>query len=91
MSLSLSAPWPNPAPHDLSLSVAAPGGEAELSAWDLSGRRVATIWRGRAESTLTLRWNGARNAGGPLPAGVYYLRLATRAGTSLVRRVALLR
>ena len=89
-TLSLSEPWPNPARHGLSFSFAAPAGEAELSAWDVAGRRVATLWGGRAESPVTMQWNGARDDGQRLPAGIYYVRLADRKGASVLRRVTLL-
>lgn len=87
--LSLAVPWPNPARGQLNLSFAAPPGQAELSAWDVCGRRVATLWNGTSESPVTLQWDFTREDGQPLTAGVYYLRLSGRAGASETRRVVL--
>jgi hypothetical protein len=87
-ALALDA-YPNPARQRLSLAFRAPGGDAELTVWDLAGRRVATPWRGRAEGAIALRWEAVGADGAPLPAGVYLVRLAARDGASRVRRVVL--
>ncbi|HEY6196649.1 MAG TPA: hypothetical protein VI504_16585 [Candidatus Eisenbacteria bacterium] len=88
-SLSLAAPSPNPARRHVSLTFAAPEGEAELTAWDIAGRRVATLWRGRSAAPVTVQWNGARDGGSLLPSGVYLVRLVDSRGASRTRRVTL--
>jgi len=88
--LALGRPAPNPARGGLTFDVSGSGEDAEVSAWDIAGRRVATLWRGRAAGITTLHWDGSRAAGGRLPAGLYLLRLEDRHGTQQVERVVLL-
>ena len=88
--LSLAAPTPNPAHRHVSLTFAAPAGEAELTAWDITGRQVATLWHGHSLSPVTVQWDGARSGGGNLPSGIYLIRLADSHGASQLRRVTLL-
>ena len=88
--LSLSAPSPNPARAQVSFTFAVPEGESELTAWDIAGRRVATLWRGMSAAPVTVRWSGTRDGGGALPAGVFLVRLQDAHGGSLLRRVTLL-
>ena len=88
--LALTAPVPNPARGGVTFEVAGSGEEAELSAWDIAGRRVATVWHGRATGPATLHWNGAREDGGRLPAGLYLLRLEDSRGGRSFQRVVLL-
>lgn len=89
--LLLAAPWPNPARGAMSVTFAAERGRVELSAWDVSGRRVATLYRGEATGPHTVRWSGAADDGAPVPTGVYWLRLAGESGSPLIRRVAFVR
>ena len=88
--LSLSAPSPNPARGRVSLTFTVPDGEAELSAWDVAGRRVATLWHGHGSGAVQVEWDGMRDGGGPLPAGLYLVRLTDAHGGSQLRRVTLL-
>lgn len=89
--LSLAAPWPNPSRGATSVTFAAERGRVELSAWDVSGRRVATLYRGPVNGPHTVRWDGVADDGAPVATGVYWLRLAGESGTPLVRRVAFVR
>ncbi len=85
------AAYPNPMRRQLELAFRAPDGNAELWASDLSGRRVATLWRGSGPATVVVRWDGRAEGGAALPAGVYYLRLATADGAGSMRRVVMVR
>lgn len=85
------AAYPNPMSRRLELSFRAPNGNAELWASDLSGRRVATLWRGIGPAAVVVRWDGTAEGGAALPAGVYYLRLATAGGAGSMRRVVMVR
>ena len=67
-----------------------PEGESELSAWDVAGRRVATLWQGHSASAVTIQWDGRRDGGGALPAGLYLVRLRDAGGHSQLQRVTLL-
>ncbi len=88
--LSLAAPSPNPSRHRVHFTITVPDGDAELSAWDVAGRRVATLWHGRSAAPVTIQWDGTRDGGGVLPAGLYLVRLTDARGSSLLRRVTLL-
>lgn len=88
--LSLAAPSPNPARREVRFTFSVPEGDADLSAWDVAGRRVATLWHGRAAAPVTVRWDGTQDGGGPLHAGLYLVRLTDAHGRSQWRRVTLL-
>jgi hypothetical protein len=80
----LEAPTPNPSGSSMELRLhVATGALVDLSAYDASGRMVATIMRDRVSAgTHTVSWNV-----GQLPAGVYVVR-ATAAGSSASCKVA---
>jgi len=73
----LGSPWPNPTRGTTSFRFAlATAGHARAEAFDVRGRRVATVMdRDLAAGSWTAAWDG-RVAGRTAPAGVYYLRLA---------------
>ena len=51
-------------------------GDADLSVFDVAGRRVATLFRGRAAAgPHAARWDGLDAAGRRVPGGLYLLRL----------------
>lgn len=60
---------------------------AELSIYDVRGRRVRTLSIGGAVASVV--WNGASDSGEPLPPGVYFVRQGD--GPTATRRVTLLR
>lgn len=84
------AAYPNPMRSQLTAEFAPPSGEAELAVWDLSGRRVATLWRGNGAGAQRVRWAGRTEGGGHVAAGLYYLRLTSSTGRSLSRRVVVI-
>ncbi|MBT5057438.1 MAG: T9SS type A sorting domain-containing protein, partial [Gemmatimonadetes bacterium] len=52
-------------------------GDAELSLFNLSGQRVATLISGLREAgSYTLHWDGRDDAGRDLASGMYFYRLA---------------
>ena len=58
--------------------------------FDLSGRRVATVFRGLMPAgTSQLAWNGRRMDGRRAPGGIYFTRL-TLPDRVVTRRVVLL-
>jgi flagellar hook assembly protein FlgD len=62
-----------------------------LSIFDLAGREVARLVDGAVRSGETrVAWDGADRAGRALPAGIYFYRLESPAGT-LIRRLVILR
>jgi hypothetical protein len=88
---TLAAPWPNPSRDAVHTAITSGvEAEVELSAWDLAGRRVATVYRGRVLGRRAVSWDGRDERGAPVSPGVYMLRLSDgRATTS--RRVAVMR
>ena len=59
--------------------------------FDINGRRVSTVFRGRLQpGTTELAWNGRRDDGSRAAAGVYFYRLEMR-GRVMARRLVLLR
>uniref|UniRef100_A0A832HYW7 Carbohydrate binding module family 25 domain-containing protein n=1 Tax=Eiseniibacteriota bacterium TaxID=2212470 RepID=A0A832HYW7_UNCEI len=79
----------NPTTGEVRLTLDPAGaGRVRVELSDLAGRRVATLHDGEASGALALRAD-LRALGGPLPAGVYFLRATTPAG-AVARRVVLL-
>jgi len=85
--ITLSAPWPCPARDEASFNVElARAGNIEVALYDLSGRRVDTIYDGymaAGRNELSV-WTGG------LPPGVYLIQGATEGGAA-VRRLVIAR
>jgi subtilisin family serine protease len=91
-TLALAAS-PNPlrAGRELAVRFSAPAGESvRLDVLDLAGRRQARLYDGMAPSTGSVSWRGHDHAGAMLPAGIYWVRLQSRDGSSRSVRVALI-
>ncbi|MEQ1833351.1 MAG: hypothetical protein ABL977_09885 [Candidatus Eisenbacteria bacterium] len=89
--LELSVPWPNPAREAVSTAITSGVTHAlELSAWDLAGRRVATVFSGTLLGRRTLTWDARDSRGAPVAPGVYLLRLSD-GRTTTTRRVAVMK
>jgi glucose/arabinose dehydrogenase len=65
-------------------------GRATIRVISVSGRKVRTLFDGRASGEITVRWNGLDEAGRAVSAGVYYVQLAGE-GRRTARRVVLFR
>ena len=83
---------PNPASGAVNISYVLPrSGNVSLVVYDVCGRVVKTLARGHQQGgTHNLTWRGDDSRGRLLPASVYFYRLGYE-GTSLTRRVVLLR
>ena len=70
---------PSPAHHGTTVSFTLPAaGNAELSIYDLLGRRIATLADGlQPAGPQNLRWDGRARDGSPAWPGVYFARLVT--------------
>jgi choice-of-anchor B domain-containing protein len=90
-TLQFARPQPNPSFANVRLELELPvEGEAHIEVLDLSGRRVRTLWNGPAAAgRLPLDWDGTDAGGRRVPAGVYYARARTTAGTTQTRFVRL--
>ena len=65
-------------------------GDIELSVFDVGGREVANLTRGRWEAGAhDVRWNGRDASGRPVPGGIYFARLQGAEG-SVASRVVML-
>lgn len=91
--LELRRPVPSPfaVRTELRYAVPAPGGQVELALFDLSGRRVRTLWDGPAVGGRHVAiWDGRDDGGRRVASGVYFARLGYR-GDEKTARVVLLR
>jgi uncharacterized membrane protein len=87
--LVLLAPSPNPSSSSTRLDFALPSASSvDLSVFDPSGRRVATLAHGELPAgPRSVTWDGRGTDGRTVTAGVYLARLSTPYG-SVVRRIA---
>jgi glucose/arabinose dehydrogenase len=87
-ALSLSPPWPNPARHGATFTLALPrAGAVSFEVLDASGR---IVWRAPAAEhgagRIPLAWSGTDARGARVAPGLYFARVAA-GGASLTRRV----
>lgn len=78
LTLSFSAPMPNPARRGTRFEMSLPqAGPVRVEVFDLSGRKVRTLAAGRREAgRADLTWNLTDDRGLPVEAGVYLVRAA---------------
>lgn len=88
----LSPSRPNPFSAESKFSVSLDDGvQADVAVFDINGRRVTTVFRGRIErGTTELAWNGRRDDGSRAVPGIYFYRLSIP-GRVMSRRIVLLR
>jgi hypothetical protein len=86
-TLSLSPPMPNPARSSVAFSVHLSEAAAlDVSVFDLSGRRVATLARGdQPAGDHALRWSLTDARGRHVPAGLYLIRAAAGSERTMSR------
>ncbi len=79
--------YPNPFNGRVTLSLSGAGDHARavIGAYDLRGRRVATIAVPLADGRGTAVWNAEDQAGRPLPTGTYVMRQEGAAAPATVR------
>lgn len=82
---------PNPVERATELRFALPTeGAVRLALFDAAGRRVRSLVEGaRPAGRHAVAWDGRRDDGSPLPAGVYFARLES-SGTLLTTKVILI-
>jgi hypothetical protein len=83
---------PNPASGSVNISYVLPrSGQVSLNVYDICGRKVNTLAQGQKQSgAYNISWRGDNSQGRKLSAGVYFYQLNYE-GTSLTRRLVLLR
>jgi hypothetical protein len=91
-AFALAQSYPNPARTAATIKFALPEATtAELEVYDLSGRRVATLYSGAAEAGEgEVVWNLAGDDGAAVAPGVYVYRLRT-SGDAAARRLVVTR
>ncbi len=73
----------------ISLRMESAAGDAEVSVYDVRGRRIKSLYAGpRTEAALSLAWDGQADDGFEVATGIYYLR--ARSGTRTEARSLLL-
>jgi hypothetical protein len=89
-TLAIESVAPNPGADAIRVTCVLPrAAEVRLEVLDAAGRRVATLLAGaHAAGRVQATWDG-RGPRGPVPPGVYLLRLA--AGQALARRHVVIR
>jgi hypothetical protein len=85
--LAMARLAPNPARGPVDLMFALPqAGHAVVSVIDVTGRQVRRLARGMfAAGAHHLSWDGRDDSGGAAPAGIYFLRVQSGAGTRVAR------
>jgi hypothetical protein len=80
---------PRPGTRRVALELSMPrSGPADVSLFDVRGRRVARLARGTLSAgTHTLHWDGTDEDGRRIVSGVYFARARTREGASSLRVV----
>ena len=89
----LSAPWPVPAAGVVNVLVRLDGGRrADLSVYDITGRRVRTLARDIAgEGSNSVSWDLRDEQGRWCPNGAYFVQLALDGRIAAQRRIVVLR
>ena len=90
--LQLSPCWPNPSSGAISFKYVLPrSGNVSLNVYDICGRKVHTLVQGQQPGgAYNVTWRGDDGQGRLLPSSVYFYRLNCE-GTSVTRRLVLLR
>lgn len=89
---SLAQNYPNPGNPGTTISFDLPvASRVELVVYAVTGQRLATLVRGwRQAGSHSVSWQGHDDAGRPLASGIYLYRLTTN-GSTLTRKLAILR
>jgi hypothetical protein len=87
-AVQLGPAMPNPAMSNVAVSLSLPQAmPVKATIRDVQGRTIRTLVDGTLPAgATTLHWNGAGERGSRVPAGVYFLRVAT-SGTSIERKL----
>jgi hypothetical protein len=84
---------PNPFQATTFISYSLPAtADAALEVFDVAGRRITTLGRGRAGAgPVTVIWDGRDARGNRVRSGVYFVRLSVNGQSATTRRVTLLK
>lgn len=92
-SFELSQNYPNPFNSETMISFTLQSSaNAELTVYDILGRKIAVPFQGKADAGRTnVTWDGRSASGKIVASGVYYYRLTVDGGTTMTRRMTLLK
>jgi hypothetical protein len=78
-NIVLRAAWPNPFGAETHFGVGlAQVADLDIGMYDIAGRRVATLFKGRAAAgTHEITWRRTRDDGSLVPSGVYFYRIVS--------------
>ena len=85
-AIRMASPWPNPSRTGTRFAFAGHG-QGELDIVDISGRLVATPWKGTIDGEQTAQWTGSDDSGRGVPDGIYFARLRIGSDTNSRRVV----
>ena len=89
--LSLAQNYPNPFNSSTIISYVVPKNQyAELAIYDLAGRKVTTLFRGKNDGPNSVVWDTRNSTGNALSSGVYFCRL-TCGESNLTRKLIYLK
>jgi len=78
--------WPNPFNPAATISVTGvTHGVVRVDVYDVSGRRVRSLWSGVVRGTKSWVWNGRNDVGTTVSSGTYFVRVTTPAQTRTVK------
>jgi hypothetical protein len=92
-AFALGPNYPNPFNPSTNIPVAVPvASEIKLKIYNLLGAEVKTIYDGTIEAgRYWFNWDGRNEAGSTVATGVYFYRLATSTGVTLLGKMILIR
>ncbi len=83
---------PNPFNPDCRLSLTGTAaGPARLEVFEITGKRLGTVWEGDLNGRLEVDWRGLDERGAALPSGAYLFRLSDASGHQVTIRGMLLK
>jgi len=90
-TVALGAAYPNPLRREAHFALTlASAGEVDIAVFDLAGRRIATVYKGRMQAgTRLFTWQRTRDDGREVASGVYFYR-ATAADHVVSRKLMVL-
>jgi hypothetical protein len=89
-TLSVHA-WPNPFNPATTISVdGVRGEEVRVIIYDVAGRRVRELWKGRMSEARAFAWDGVDDRGARVASGTYFVRASTASEVRTIK-VALLK
>ncbi len=93
ISFKVGPNYPNPFNPSTTIPIYTPRGEEiEISVFNVIGQKIARVYDGYlSPGNHRFIWNGRDGAGHPVPSGVYFYRVISHSGVTVVRKMVLLK